>query len=127
MIATLKFLPRPWSYPACTYPRVLSEGNVALGKDLLGNARIGAQKKLLAGYHETNGPSTCLPQEKSQIQKDLWRIEDVLAGLSANKENFRILVESVKNPGECDHFPAWGSPLVKELSVLHRLCFPLAP
>nr|XP_012636134.1 pleckstrin homology domain-containing family A member 7 isoform X6 [Microcebus murinus]XP_012636135.1 pleckstrin homology domain-containing family A member 7 isoform X6 [Microcebus murinus] len=37
-------------------------------------------------------------QEKSQIQKDLWRIEDVIAGLSANKENFRILVESVKNP-----------------------------
>ncbi|XP_066894257.1 pleckstrin homology domain-containing family A member 7 isoform X14 [Kogia breviceps] len=37
-------------------------------------------------------------QEKSQIQKDLWRIEDVVAGLSANKENFRILVESVKNP-----------------------------
>lgn len=27
-------------------------------------------------------------------------IEDVIAGLSANKENFRILVESVKNPGE---------------------------
>ncbi|XP_033620004.1 pleckstrin homology domain-containing family A member 7 isoform X3 [Fukomys damarensis] len=37
-------------------------------------------------------------QEKSQIQKDLWRIEDVLAGLSTNKENYRILVESVKNP-----------------------------
>ncbi|XP_054294761.2 pleckstrin homology domain-containing family A member 7 isoform X3 [Pongo pygmaeus] len=37
-------------------------------------------------------------QEKSQIQKDLWRIEDVTAGLSTNKENFRILVESVKNP-----------------------------
>ncbi|XP_048216201.1 pleckstrin homology domain-containing family A member 7 isoform X5 [Perognathus longimembris pacificus] len=37
-------------------------------------------------------------QEKSQIQKDLWRIEDVLAGLSANKENYRVLVESVKNP-----------------------------
>ncbi|XP_073898366.1 pleckstrin homology domain-containing family A member 7 isoform X1 [Castor canadensis] len=37
-------------------------------------------------------------QEKSQIQKDLWRIEDVLAGLSANKENYKVLVESVKNP-----------------------------
>lgn len=45
-------------------------------------------------------PLPPLPQEKSQIQKDLWRIEDVIAGLSANKENFRILVESVKNPGE---------------------------
>ncbi|XP_060222964.1 pleckstrin homology domain-containing family A member 7 isoform X5 [Meriones unguiculatus] len=37
-------------------------------------------------------------QEKSQIQKDLWRIEDVMAGLSANKENYRVLVGSVKNP-----------------------------
>uniref|UniRef100_A0A8C2SEE3 Pleckstrin homology domain containing A7 n=1 Tax=Capra hircus TaxID=9925 RepID=A0A8C2SEE3_CAPHI len=46
-----------------------------------------------------NEPPPPLPQEKSQIQKDLWRIEDVIAGLSANKENFRILVESVKNPG----------------------------
>lgn len=34
------------------------------------------------------------------MQKDLWRIEDVLAGLSTNKENFRILVDSVKNPGQ---------------------------
>ncbi|XP_020861028.2 pleckstrin homology domain-containing family A member 7 isoform X1 [Phascolarctos cinereus] len=39
-----------------------------------------------------------LPQERSQIQKDLWRIEDVTAGLSANKANFKILVESFKNP-----------------------------
>ncbi|XP_043828429.1 pleckstrin homology domain-containing family A member 7 isoform X7 [Dromiciops gliroides] len=39
-----------------------------------------------------------LPQERSQIQKDLWRIEDVTAGLSTNKANFRILVESFKNP-----------------------------
>ncbi|KAB1272125.1 Pleckstrin homology domain-containing family A member 7 [Camelus dromedarius] len=53
-------------------------------------------------------------QEKSQIQKDLWRIEDVIAGLSANKENFRILVESVKNPGRG--------------SLFHRtLCFPPCP
>ena len=49
-----------------------------------------------------------LPQEKSQIQKDLWRIEDVIAGLSANKENFRILVESVKNPGELIIFLGQG-------------------
>ncbi|XP_074131267.1 pleckstrin homology domain-containing family A member 7 isoform X2 [Sminthopsis crassicaudata] len=39
-----------------------------------------------------------LPQERAQIQKDLWRIEDVTAGLSTNKANFKILVESFKNP-----------------------------
>ncbi|XP_056658165.1 pleckstrin homology domain-containing family A member 7 isoform X16 [Monodelphis domestica] len=39
-----------------------------------------------------------LPQERTQIQKDLWRIEDVTAGLSTNKANFKILVESFKNP-----------------------------
>lgn len=55
-------------------------------------------------------------QEKSQIQKDLWRIEDVLAGLSANKENFRILVESVKNP-ERKTVPLSPHPPVPSLSM----------
>ncbi|XP_036077651.1 pleckstrin homology domain-containing family A member 7 isoform X4 [Rousettus aegyptiacus] len=55
-------------------------------------------------------------QEKSQIQKDLWRIEDVIAGLSANKENFRILVESVKNP-ERKTVPLFPHPSVPSLST----------
>ncbi|XP_059564980.1 pleckstrin homology domain-containing family A member 7 isoform X6 [Myotis daubentonii] len=55
-------------------------------------------------------------QEKSQIQKDLWRIEDVTAGLSANKENFRILVESVKNP-ERKTVPLFPHPPVPSLST----------
>ncbi|KAK2506054.1 hypothetical protein MC885_011782, partial [Smutsia gigantea] len=55
-------------------------------------------------------------QEKSQIQKDLWRIEDVIAGLSANKENFRILVESVKNP-ERKTVPLFPRPPVPSLST----------
>ncbi|KAK2100693.1 Pleckstrin y domain-containing A member 7 [Saguinus oedipus] len=54
--------------------------------------------------------------EKSQIQKDLWRIEDVIAGLSANKENFRILVESVKNP-ERKTVPLFPHPPVPSLST----------
>ncbi|NWW84481.1 PKHA7 protein, partial [Rhynochetos jubatus] len=37
-------------------------------------------------------------QEKTQIQKDLWRIEDVTAGLSANKTNYKTIVDSIKNP-----------------------------
>ncbi|KAF6105537.1 pleckstrin homology domain containing A7 [Phyllostomus discolor] len=56
-------------------------------------------------------------QEKSQIQKDLWRIEDVIAGLSANKENFRILVDSVKNP-ERKTVPLFPHPPVPSLSTL---------
>uniref|UniRef100_A0A2K5K984 PH domain-containing protein n=1 Tax=Colobus angolensis palliatus TaxID=336983 RepID=A0A2K5K984_COLAP len=55
-------------------------------------------------------------QEKSQIQKDLWRIEDVTAGLSANKENFRILVESVQNP-ERKTVPLFPHPPVPSLST----------
>lgn len=39
-------------------------------------------------------------QEKTQIQKDLWRIEDVTAGLSANKTNYKTIVDSIKNPGK---------------------------
>lgn len=68
------------------------------------------QKKLLVRSQEADperAPSA--PQEKSQIQKDLWRIEDVLAGLSVNKENYRVLVGSVKNPGKtASHLPGIG-------------------
>ncbi|XP_008936161.1 PREDICTED: pleckstrin homology domain-containing family A member 7 [Merops nubicus] len=42
--------------------------------------------------------STLVSQEKTQIQKDLWRIEDVTAGLSANKTNYKTIVDSIKNP-----------------------------
>ncbi|GAB1292582.1 Pleckstrin homology domain-containing family A member 7 [Apodemus speciosus] len=58
------------------------------------------QKKLLVRSQEDPEPAPCVPQEKSQIQKDLWRIEDVMAGLSVNKENYRVLVGSVKNPSK---------------------------
>ncbi|NXG51113.1 PKHA7 protein, partial [Psilopogon haemacephalus] len=42
--------------------------------------------------------SSLVAQEKTQIQKDLWRIEDVTAGLSANKTNYKTIVDSIKNP-----------------------------
>ncbi|XP_075611164.1 pleckstrin homology domain-containing family A member 7 isoform X7 [Balearica regulorum gibbericeps] len=42
--------------------------------------------------------SSLVSQEKTQIQKDLWRIEDVIAGLSANKTNYKTIVDSIKNP-----------------------------
>ncbi|TRY85058.1 hypothetical protein DNTS_015458 [Danionella cerebrum] len=39
-------------------------------------------------------------QEKSQLRKELWRIEDVLAGLSSSKANYRVTIDSMQNPGE---------------------------
>ncbi|XP_072321643.1 pleckstrin homology domain-containing family A member 7 isoform X5 [Eucyclogobius newberryi] len=37
-------------------------------------------------------------QEKVQIRKELWRVEDVIAGLSANKANYKVTVSSITNP-----------------------------
>ncbi|KAM9302107.1 pleckstrin homology domain-containing family A member 7 [Gastrophryne carolinensis] len=42
--------------------------------------------------------SSPFAQERAQLQKELWRIEDVTAGLSSNKLNYKVLVESFKNP-----------------------------
>ncbi|XP_041416982.1 pleckstrin homology domain-containing family A member 7 isoform X2 [Xenopus laevis] len=50
-------------------------------------------------------------QEKAQMQKDLWRIEDVTAGLSANKLTYKVLVESFKNP-ERKTVPSVNPPFV---------------
>ncbi|XP_062973290.1 pleckstrin homology domain-containing family A member 7 isoform X2 [Elgaria multicarinata webbii] len=54
-------------------------------------------------------------QEKAQMQKDLWRIEDVTAGLSANKSNYKVIIESIKNP-ERKTVPSFSNPLVPSLS-----------
>ncbi|XP_059206778.1 pleckstrin homology domain-containing family A member 7 isoform X3 [Centropristis striata] len=37
-------------------------------------------------------------QEKVQIRKELWRIEDVIAGLSTSKANYKVTISSVTNP-----------------------------
>ncbi|KAJ8343421.1 hypothetical protein SKAU_G00307500 [Synaphobranchus kaupii] len=37
-------------------------------------------------------------QEKAQIRKELWRIEDVMAGLSSSKSHYQVTINSVKNP-----------------------------
>ncbi|XP_072550877.1 pleckstrin homology domain-containing family A member 7 isoform X3 [Salminus brasiliensis] len=39
-----------------------------------------------------------VPQEKSQLKRELWRIEDVMAGLSSTKDAFKITIDSVQNP-----------------------------
>uniref|UniRef100_A0A8P4GB21 Pleckstrin homology domain containing, family A member 7b n=1 Tax=Dicentrarchus labrax TaxID=13489 RepID=A0A8P4GB21_DICLA len=40
----------------------------------------------------------CEQQEKVQIRKELWRIEDVIAGLSTSKANYKVTISSVTNP-----------------------------
>ncbi|XP_038262195.1 pleckstrin homology domain-containing family A member 7 isoform X7 [Dermochelys coriacea] len=56
------------------------------------------------------------PQEKTQMQKDLWRIEDVTAGLSANKANYKVIVDSIKNP-ERKTVPSFSHSKVPSLST----------
>ncbi|XP_019895801.2 pleckstrin homology domain-containing family A member 7 isoform X3 [Esox lucius] len=36
--------------------------------------------------------------ERSQIKRELWRIEDVMAGLSSSKVNYQFTISSVNNP-----------------------------
>lgn len=44
-------------------------------------------------------PCFVLQQEKVEMKRELWRIEDVMAGLSTSKANYKITIDSVQNPG----------------------------
>ncbi|XP_077035970.1 pleckstrin homology domain-containing family A member 7 isoform X3 [Agelaius phoeniceus] len=75
--------------------------------------------------------SSLVSQEKTQIQKDLWRIEDVTAGLSANKANYKTIVESIKNP-ERKTVPSFSQSSVPSLpaslaAVESKLSVPQSP
>ncbi|XP_025934784.1 pleckstrin homology domain-containing family A member 7 [Apteryx rowi] len=75
--------------------------------------------------------SSLVSQEKTQIQKDLWRIEDVTAGLSANKTNYKTIVESIKNP-ERKIVPSFSQSTVPSLptslkTVENKLSVPQSP
>ncbi|XP_046897273.1 pleckstrin homology domain-containing family A member 7 isoform X7 [Hypomesus transpacificus] len=37
-------------------------------------------------------------QEKAEVKRELWRIEDVIAGLSSSKANYQVTISSVTNP-----------------------------
>ncbi|XP_049579628.1 pleckstrin homology domain-containing family A member 7 isoform X6 [Syngnathus scovelli] len=37
-------------------------------------------------------------QEKGEMKRELWRIEDVMAGLSGSKANYKVTIDSVQNP-----------------------------
>ncbi|XP_039563102.1 pleckstrin homology domain-containing family A member 7 isoform X6 [Passer montanus] len=75
--------------------------------------------------------SSLVSQEKTQIQKDLWRIEDVTAGLSANKANYKTIVDSIKNP-ERKTVPSFSQSSVPSLpaslaAVESKLSVPQSP
>ncbi|XP_010226253.1 PREDICTED: pleckstrin homology domain-containing family A member 7 [Tinamus guttatus] len=75
--------------------------------------------------------SSLVAQEKTQIQKDLWRIEDVIAGLSVNKTNYKTIVESIKNP-ERKIVPSFSQPTVPSLptslkTVENKVSIPQSP
>uniref|UniRef100_A0A3Q3XHL0 Uncharacterized protein n=1 Tax=Mola mola TaxID=94237 RepID=A0A3Q3XHL0_MOLML len=55
-------------------------------------------------------------QEKIQIRKELWRIEDVIAGLSTTKANYKVTIASVTNPERkfVPSVPASSVPSVSE-------------
>ncbi|KAM9529317.1 pleckstrin homology domain-containing family A member 7-like isoform 12-T12 [Salvelinus alpinus] len=55
-------------------------------------------EQLRTALQTTMNYSTTSQREKSEIKRELWRMEDVLAGLSASKANYRITINSVQNP-----------------------------
>ncbi|XP_056880474.1 pleckstrin homology domain-containing family A member 7 isoform X5 [Takifugu flavidus] len=57
-----------------------------------------------------------LPQhEKVQMRKELWRIEDVIAGLSTSKANYQVTISSVTNP-ERKFVPSMAASSVPSVS-----------
>ncbi|XP_076588688.1 pleckstrin homology domain-containing family A member 7-like isoform X10 [Chaetodon auriga] len=55
-------------------------------------------------------------QEKGEMKRELWRIEDVMAGLSASKANYKITIDSVQNP-ERKLVPSMSDPAVPSQST----------
>ncbi|XP_006782441.1 pleckstrin homology domain-containing family A member 7-like isoform X1 [Neolamprologus brichardi] len=55
-------------------------------------------------------------QEKAEMKRELWRIEDVMAGLSASKANYKITIDSVQNP-ERKLVPSVSEPAVPSPSA----------
>ncbi|XP_037621956.1 pleckstrin homology domain-containing family A member 7-like isoform X9 [Sebastes umbrosus] len=56
------------------------------------------------------------PQEKAEMKRELWRIEDVMGGLSSSKANYKITIDSVQNP-ERKLVPSVSDPAVPSLSM----------
>ncbi|KAM6937013.1 pleckstrin homology domain-containing family A member 7-like [Xenentodon cancila] len=55
-------------------------------------------------------------QEKAEMKRELWRIEDVMTGLSSSKTNYKITIDSVQNP-ERKLVPSVSEPAVPSHSA----------
>ncbi|XP_031719210.1 pleckstrin homology domain-containing family A member 7 isoform X8 [Anarrhichthys ocellatus] len=55
-------------------------------------------------------------QEKAEMKRELWRIEDVMGGLCASKSNYKITIDSVQNP-ERKLVPSVSDPAVPSFST----------
>ncbi|XP_019750281.1 pleckstrin homology domain-containing family A member 7-like [Hippocampus comes] len=55
-------------------------------------------------------------QEKGEMKRELWRIEDVMAGLSGSKANYKVTIASVQNP-ERKLVPSVSEPSVPSSSA----------
>uniref|UniRef100_A0A1A8LIR9 Pleckstrin homology domain containing, family A member 7a n=1 Tax=Nothobranchius pienaari TaxID=704102 RepID=A0A1A8LIR9_9TELE len=53
--------------------------------------------------------------EKTEMKRELWRIEDVMAGLSTSKANYKITIDSIQNPDR-KLVPSLSEPTVPSLS-----------
>ncbi|KAM4734365.1 pleckstrin homology domain-containing family A member 7-like isoform 3-T3 [Anableps anableps] len=56
------------------------------------------QLRLVLQAHMTHSDTS--QQEKAELKRELWRIEDVMGGLSASKANYKITVNSIQNPAD---------------------------
>ncbi|XP_027886897.1 pleckstrin homology domain-containing family A member 7-like isoform X10 [Xiphophorus couchianus] len=56
-------------------------------------------------------------QEKAELKRELWRIEDVIGGLSASKANYKITVDSIQNPADRRLVPSVSDQAVSDQAV----------
>ncbi|XP_021422077.2 pleckstrin homology domain-containing family A member 7 isoform X17 [Oncorhynchus mykiss] len=61
-------------------------------------SRLESSVEQLRAVLEAHMNHSATPQEKTEIKRELWRIEDVMAGLSSSKANYKITIDSVQNP-----------------------------
>ncbi|XP_023255981.1 pleckstrin homology domain-containing family A member 7-like isoform X8 [Seriola lalandi dorsalis] len=73
-------------------------------------------EQLRMALHTHMSHSSTPLQEKSEMKRELWRIEDVMAGLSSSKANYKITIDSVQNP-ERKLVPSVSDPAVPSHST----------
>ncbi|KAM9568665.1 pleckstrin homology domain-containing family A member 7-like isoform 27-T29 [Salvelinus alpinus] len=61
-------------------------------------SRLESSVEQLRAVLQAHMNHSATPQEKTEIKRELWRIEDVMAGLSSSKANYKITIDSVQNP-----------------------------